>query len=154
MIDTPQIVHTTAQIAAVIRLTIPRIEIRNVMAPAMADVMAAVTRQGLAPAGPVFSHHFRMDPGIFDFEVGVPLVTPISAAGRVTPGQLPAATVARTIYHGTYEDLGPAWREFDAWIAAEGHGPAPNLWECYLAAPESSPDPTSWRTELNRPLIR
>ncbi len=57
-----------------------------------------------------------------------------------------------TVYHGPYEGLGPAWAEFDAWIAAERHAPASDLWECYVAGPESNPDPATWRTELNRPL--
>jgi effector-binding domain-containing protein len=152
MLDTPKITQTTAQHAAVIRLTIPREEIQSVMGPAIGEVMAAVAAQGIAPAGPVFSHHFRMDPGIVDFEVGVPVAAPVSAAGRVKAGELPAATVARTVYHGPYEGLGPAWAEFDAWIAAEGYTPAPDLWECYVAGPESSPDSANWRTELNRPL--
>jgi effector-binding domain-containing protein len=152
MIDPPQIAQTAAQPAAVIRLTVPRAEIQHVMGPAYEELMAAVAAQGIAPAGPWFSHHLRMDPSTFDFEVGVPVAAPVAAAGRVTAGQLPAATVARTVFHGGYEGLGPAWGEFDAWIAAEGHTPAPNLWECYVAGSESSPDPATWRTELNRPL--
>ena len=139
MLDKPQIVQTNAQLAAVIRLTIPREEIRNVMGPGIGELMAAVAAQGMAPA---------------DFEIGVPVTAPVSAAGRVKAGRLPAATVARTVYHGPYEDLGAAWAEFGAWIAAEGHTPAPDLWECYVAGPESSPDPAAWRTELNRPLTR
>jgi effector-binding domain-containing protein len=154
MLDKPQILRTAARPAAIIRLTIPRAEIRNVMGPGIAELMTAVSAQGIAPAGPVFSHHLRMDPDTFDFEIGVPVAAPISAAGRVKPSQLPAATVARTVYHGAYEGLGAAWGEFIAWIAAEGHTPGPDLWECYVAGPESSPDPASWRTELNRPLIR
>jgi effector-binding domain-containing protein len=93
-----------------------------------------------------------MRPDIFDFEIGVPVKTPVSAAGRVKARQLPAATVARTVYRGPYEGLGPAWGEFDAWITARGHTPAPDLWECYVAGPEANPDPATWRTELNRPL--
>jgi effector-binding domain-containing protein len=154
MLDKPQILRTAARPAAIIRLTIPRAEIRNVMGPGIAELMTAVSAQGIAPAGPVFSHHLRMDPDTFDFEIGVPVAAPISAAGRVKPSQLPAATVARTVYHGAYEGLGAAWGEFIAWIAAEGHTPGPDLWECYVAGPDSSPDPASWRTELNRPLIR
>lgn len=153
MIEPPQITQAGAQTAAVIHFTIPREEIRNVMGPGIGELMAAVAAQGIAPAGPVFSHHFRMDPKTFDFEVGLPVTGPVSPAGRVKPGQLPAATVARTVYHGSYEGLGPAWQEFDAWIAAEGHTPSPDLWECYVAGPESSPNPADWRTELNRPLI-
>ena len=154
MLDKPEIVQTHAQLTAFIRLTIPRKEIRNVMGPGIAELMAAVAAQGIAPTGPIFSHHLRMDPDIFDFEICVPVTKPVTPVGRVKPGQLPAATVARTVYHGPYEGLGPAWGEFDAWIAAEGHTPAPDLWECYVAGPESNPDPATWRTELNRPLTR
>jgi len=154
MLDKPRIVQTGAQLTAIIRLTIPREKIRSVMGPGIAELMAAVAAQGMVPAGPVFSHHLRMDPGIFDFEIGVPVTAAVSAAGRVTASQLPAATVARTVYHGPYEGLGSAWGEFNAWITAEGHSPAPDLWECYVAGPESNPDPANWRTELNRPLTR
>jgi effector-binding domain-containing protein len=154
MIDTPQIVQTEPRHVAVIRLTIPRAEIRNVMGPGMSELIAAVAAQGIAPVGPIFSHHLRMDPEVFDFEIGVPVETPVTRSGRVEAGRLLATTVARTVYHGPYEGLGAAWREFHAWIAAEGHMPADDLWECYLAGPESDPDPARWRTELNRPLIR
>lgn len=153
VLDRPQITQTAAQLTATIHLTIAREEIHKVMGPGISELMAAVAAQGIATAGPIFSYHLRMDPDIFDFEIGVPVTAPITAVGRVKPGQLPAATVARTVYHGAYEGLGGAWGEFMAWIAAEGHTPGPNLWECYLTGPESSPDPANWRTELNRPLI-
>ena len=152
MLDDPRIVRVDAQLAAVIRLTIPRDEIRTVMGPGIGELLSVVAAQGIAPAGPVFSHHLTMHPEVFDFEIGVPVAMPVAASGRVMPGQLPAATVARTVYHGPYEGLGPAWGEFQRWIAAAGHTPAPDRWESYVAGPESSPDPAQWRTELNRPL--
>ena len=152
MLDTPQITQTAAQLTAIIHLTVPREEIRNVMGPGIGEVMAAVAAQGIAPAGPWFTHHLRMDPDTFDFEVGVPVTAPVVAVGRVKAGQWPAMKVARTVYHGEYEGLGAAWGEFMAWIAAQGLTPGPDLWECYAAGPESSPDPSTWRTELNRPL--
>ena len=122
------------------------------MGPAIGEVMAAVAAQGIALAGPVFSHHFKMEPATFDFEVGVPVATPVSPMGRVNPSHLPAGTVVRTVYHGGYEGLGAAWGEFGAWIAANGHVAAESLWEFYSTGPESGPDPAGWRTELNRPL--
>jgi effector-binding domain-containing protein len=152
MIDTPQITQTAVQLTAIIPLTIPREEIRNVMGPGIRELMATISAQGIAPAGPWFTHHLRMDPDTFDFEISVPVAAPVAAAGRVKLGQLPATTVARTVYHGAYEGLGAAWGEFDARIAANGHTPASDLWECYVAGPESNPDPATWRTELNRPL--
>ena len=66
MLDKPEIVRTVAQQTAIIRLTIPRSEIQKVMGPGISEVMAAVAAQGIGPAGPVFSHHLRMDPATFD----------------------------------------------------------------------------------------
>jgi len=152
MIDTPQITQTSDQQIASIRVTVPRAQIQEVMGPGFEELMSTVAAQGIAPTGPWFTHHFRMDPEIFDFEICVPVAQPVAPAGRVQPGRLPSATVARTIYHGGYEGLGDAWGEFDTWIMAQGRTPVGDLWESYTTGPESSPDPADWRTELARSL--
>ena len=153
MIDEPQIVQTAAQQTAVVRLTIPRSEIQKMMGPAIGEVMAAVAAQGLKPAGPVFSRHFRIDPEVFDFEVGVPVAEAFNASGRVKPSDLPSEETARTIYRGPYQDLGAAWEKFDSWIVSNGHTPGPHLWERYTKGPESGNDPLKWETELVRPVL-
>ncbi|MGD9647742.1 MAG: GyrI-like domain-containing protein [Pirellulales bacterium] len=153
MIDTPTIADSPARETATIHLTIARAEIQQVMGPAIGEVMAAVAGQAIAPTGPVFSHHFKMSPDVFDFEVGVPVSAPIEPTGRVQPSKLPAAKVARTIYHGPYEGLGTAWGEFCEWLAANGHTSAGNLWEFYVKGPESSGNPADWQTELVQPLV-
>lgn len=154
MIDTPQITRTEARDAAVIRITVPRHEIRNVMGPAMSELKSAVAAGGVTPHEPMFSHHLRMDPETFDLEVGIPVPAAIAESGRVRAGRLPAATVARTTYHGGFEGLPGAWGELHAWIRANGHEPGVDLWESYVSGPESDPDPANWRTELNQPLAR
>ena len=154
MFEKPRLVQTAAQPTAVIRLTVPRSEIREVMGPGHRELMAAIVAQGVAATGPWFTHHLRVPAETFDFEIGVPVATPVGAAGRVRPGELRAATVARSVYRGPYEGLAGAWGELMAWVEAQGHTPAPDLWECYAAGPESSADPNAWRTELNRPLVR
>ena len=152
MIDTPALTTTRAQPTAVIHLAIPRAEIQQAMGPAHQELFSTLAAQGVTPTGPWFSHHFRMDPATFDFEVGVPVSGPVNAAGRVATSQLPATRVARTVYRGGYEGLGAAWGELDAWIRSEGLKPTGELWEIYAAGPESGSDPSAWRTELNRPL--
>jgi effector-binding domain-containing protein len=152
MIDTPEVVQTTAQQAAVIRLTIPRSEMRNAFGPAIQELMSTLAGQGVKPVGAVFAHHLRMPPDMWDFELGVEVASPVKASGRVKPGQLPAAKVARTVYHGPYDGLPDAWGDFVTWMTANGHEQAEDLWEVYLVGPQSSPDPAHWRTELNRPL--
>jgi effector-binding domain-containing protein len=152
MIDTPQIINSAAQPAAVIRVTIPKDQIRQVMGPAIQEVLATAAAQGIGPAGPVFSRHFRFDPEVWDFEVGVPVRGPVSPAGRVRAGELPEAKVLRTVYHGGYEGLGGGWVEFETWIKANGHATRGDFWERYLTDPASNPDPATYQTELNRPL--
>ena len=153
MIDTPEIAQTAAQRTAFIRLTIPRAEIQKVMGPGIGELMSTVAAQGVAPAGPWFNHHLRMEPDTFDFEISVPVAKPVVAAGRVQPGEVPAMAVVRAIHRGPYESLPDAWREFDAWIKTSGHATGPELWERYVAGPESSDDPAQWRTELSRRLV-
>lgn len=152
MIDTPEIVQTTAQQTALIHLTIARGEMRTVMGPGIEEVMAAVKTQGIGPSGPWFTHHLTLDPVNFDFEICVPVSAPVAAVGRVMPGLSPAMTVVRTVYRGSFEGLGAAWAEFNAWVAANGHEPGEDFYERYVAGPESSPNPADWRTELSRPL--
>jgi hypothetical protein len=152
MIEEPRVVRFAVQPAAVLRVTVPRDEIASVMGPGLGEVMAALAGQDVTPTGPWFSHHLRMDPDVFDFEIGVPVASPIAPVGRVTPGELPAAKVVRTIYRGGYEGLASAWSAFDAWIAAAGLTTGPDLWEVYVTGPDSGPDPAAWSTELDRPL--
>ena len=152
MIDTPQIVQTTAHQAAVIRLTIPRNEMGKAFGPAVQELMTTLADQGVKPVGAVFAHHLRLPPDMWDFELGVETASPVRSSGRVNPGQLPAAKVARTVYRGPYDGLPGAWGDFVAWMNTHGHEQAEDLWEVYLVGPHSSADPANWRTELNRPL--
>jgi len=153
MIDAPQIMEILPQDTAVIHFTIPRSDIQKVMGPGIGELMATVAAQGIRPAGSIFSHHLRMDAATFDFELGVPVSTLVTPAGRVHPGLLPGGTVARTVYTGPYEGLGGAWGEFEAWLKAHGYRVAPNLWESYVYGPESTANPAQWRTEFTRPLM-
>jgi len=152
MIEQPTITQTSAQPAAVIHITVPRSEVREAMGPGYTELMETLAAQGITPTGAWFTRHLRMDPEVFDFFIGAPVDTPVTPSGRVQPGELPAARVARTVYHGPYESLAEAWGEFDAWITAQGLSPAPGLWEVYLTGPESGADPAEYRTQLSRPL--
>lgn len=152
MIDTPRIVQSATLLTARIPLIVPRERIQEVMGPGITEVMGALAAQGLRPAGPWFTHHRRQPTETFDFAICVPVPTPVKPSGRVQPGELAAATVARTVYRGGYEGLGAAWGEFHAWIAAQGHTRRSDLWEFYVKGPESGSDPATWVTELNQPL--
>ncbi|HUJ76783.1 MAG TPA: GyrI-like domain-containing protein [bacterium] len=152
MIETPEVTQSTGQLSAAVHVTVPREKIQEVMGPGLKEVRAALDAQGVKAAGPWFTHHLRMDPKVFDFEICIPVKKPVSASGRVRPAGLEARRIVRTVYHGGYEGLGQAWGELQGWIRAQGLKTAPDLWEVYTVGPEAGPDPSAWQTELNQPL--
>ena len=152
LIQTPEIAQTTPQLAATIHLRIPRSEIRSVMGPGLNEILAAVKDQGIGPAGPWFTHHLKTDQATFDFEICVPVSSPVERVGRVVGREIPSMKVVQTVYNGSYEQLGHAWAEFNTWISERGHATAADFFECYPVGPESGPDAAQWRTELRRPL--
>lgn len=153
MLETPEIAVTPPQQIAVIRCTIPKAAMRDVMGPGIRELISTVMEQGIGPSGPWFAHHIRMNPEIFDFEIGVPVTAKVQATGRVESSLRPELTVAKAVLRGGYEGLPAAWPKLDAWVREQGHLSALDLWECYVAGPETSADPAQWRTELHRPLI-
>jgi effector-binding domain-containing protein len=152
MLETPQIVETSAFPIAFIPMTVSWQEMPKVMGPGIAELLAEITSQGAKPVGEIFTHHLRRPTDTFEFEISVPVDRPIKAEGRVQPGEYPATRMARTVYQGPYEGLADAWPEFFDWIEKNGHTTTEEMWESYTVGPHSNPNPSTWRTELSRRL--
>ncbi len=153
MIDEPYVLTTQPRRAAVIRVTVPHAQIREVMVPGLTELRTTLGDQDIKPTGPWYTHHLRLAPDTFDFEIGLPSDEAVFPTGRVRGGVFLGGKVARTIFHGDYPGLVGAWGELDSWISSRGLKPAADLWEVYLVGPEADPDPAKWRTELSRPLV-
>jgi effector-binding domain-containing protein len=153
MIEAPKLIHTPTQLIAIVHIETPRSKMQKVMGPGIGELMTAVKAQGIGPTAPWFAHHLKMTPDAFDFDICVPVSSPVLAVGRVNSWQRPALKMVRTLYHGSYEGLGGAWQEFDEWSEANGYKTAGDLYECYVVGPEASPEPANWRTELSRPVV-
>ena len=153
MIEPLRILQTTPQLAASIAIRVPREEIRHVMGPGLTELRAAVAAQNVAVTGPWFTHHFRNPGEVFDFEICLPVATPVVPAGRMQAGQWSAMKIAQTTYHGGFEGLGNAWGEFIGIIRAAGHKTADGLYEAYAVGPGMNSDPPAWRTVLSKELL-
>jgi effector-binding domain-containing protein len=112
MIETPIVIDAPAQETACIHIVVPRAEIQTVMGPGIMEIFEALAAQDMKPTGPWFTHHLKRPDDTFDFEICVPVASPVTPVGRVQAGKMPAHTVARTVYQGGYEGLGEAWAEF------------------------------------------
>ncbi len=149
---TPSIVQTEALPMAKIRARVPSREIQSHMGALVAELLAEMQTQGVAPAGPMLTHHFRPPDVFFDFEVCFPVSKPVRPARRMEPGEWPAMRVLRAVHEGSYSGLAAAWGELMAWAVREGIATTEEVWERYLVGPATNPDAAKWRTELNRPL--
>lgn len=123
MLETPEIIDVPPQTSAVIRLRIPSEECRQHWGTALAELFAELDRQGLAPAGSVFDHHFRMPDTHFDFEIGVPVSEAVNSNGRVIPSERPAFSAVRAVLVGDYKQLPEAWPEFMRWSRIKASKP-------------------------------
>lgn len=152
MISPPEILDLAAAQAAVVPITCAREDMPKVFGPAVQELFAVLGAQGIETVGAVFAHHLRMPPGQFVFELGVQVLAPVAASGRVQPGSLPAGRVAHTTYTGPYDGLHGAWSAFDSWMSTQDLAQAENLWEHYVFGPDKTENPATYRTELYRPL--
>lgn len=152
MITPPQILHVEAQPYAFVHLLIPRSAMHVELPPALGEVHAAVTAQGL-PILPWFAHHLTLSDANFDFEVCLPVSASFLPTDRVSLGTWPAGTVARTTYRGNYPGLPDAWREFHRWIQDTGRPTATHIYEHYVGNRSNTQDPDQYRTELSWPLL-
>ena len=153
MIEPPHLIELPARLTAIIRLTVPREQIQQVMDHNIQELLVAFAEQGVAPSGPLFTHHLRIDPKIFDFELGFPVTTAVAPTEARVAKRMARHEGRADCLPRSYEGLAAAWGEFHAWIAANGHAPTIDLWQSFLYGPESNPtDPSTWRTALIRPL--
>lgn len=149
---TPTVTQSPAQRTAIIHVTCRREEIQQVMGPGIGELMRTLERQGVRTTGPWFTHHHRRPGEVFDFDIGVPVASPVNPEGRVRNGELRATRVAHTTHVGPYEGLGAAWGAFQQWLDQNGHRAADDFWEVYALGPDAASDPSQYRTELYRPL--
>jgi effector-binding domain-containing protein len=152
-IEMPQITEMTPQHYAYLHLVVPAKDIRSAMGPGLKEVYDAVQAQGMKPAGAWFAHHLKRPNEFFDFEICVPVASPIEPVGRIKAGEIPPVKVARTVYRGNYSGLPGAWGEFMAWIQENKLPEAQDLWERYLVSPDTTNNPEEWQTEMNKPLL-
>ena len=152
MIDTPEIVEAPAQTYAAIRLNIPASTVRAEMGAGCEELTRVLAEQGIDKAGPWFTHHFKIPDTNFYFEICFPVAEDVKPQGRVAPGELTPARVARTVYRGAYDNLGAGWGQFMAWVREQKLPIRGDFWEVYVTGPGDTEDPAAYATQLNVPL--
>ena len=84
-----------------------------------------------------------------DIEIGVPVAAPFDEVGQVTSRTLEGGTMATTMHHGPYQEIGPAYHTLTGWISEHGHEIVGPPRETYLNDPsEVTPDELLTKVEF------
>ncbi|WP_167880519.1 GyrI-like domain-containing protein [Nocardioides guangzhouensis] len=123
------------QPAAVVRGDAELDGIADFLGAAYGEVAQVLASEGLAPAGPPFARYSLHDRS-FGIEAGFPVARTVTPEGRVVAGQIPGGHAARTVHHGSYDDLPAAYEAVEEWLAHNGYVPTGDPWETYLDEPD------------------
>lgn len=94
---------------------------------------------------------FRGDDERFQVDILAPLPDQVTEIAGATVEHLPAGTVAWTLHHGAYEELGLAHHALHAWVQERGHEIAGDIREVYVNDPKTVP-PEQLLTEVMLPI--
>jgi effector-binding domain-containing protein len=144
--------HVPAQRVAATRRTTTL----GTIGPDIADALMRIGRalHGAATTGPPLVVFVDVvdEEGGGDVEVAVPVAAAFEGTADVAGKELPATTVAWTVHHGPFDEIGPAYHTVAGWIQEHGHEVAGPPREVYLTDPHQTPDEADHRTEVQFPI--
>jgi AraC family transcriptional regulator len=135
-----------------VRTRAARHELSSAIGEGLGKAFPYSQRVGLAVAGRPFTRYLSTGPGLFNIEVGVPVVTAATGDGDVEAGSLPGGRVAVAMHGGPYDQLTETYAALERWIEANGYRIGGPPWESYITDPADLPDAADWRTEVYWPL--
>lgn len=124
-------------------------EISAAMGEAFGAVMAAMQRDGIAPAGPPLAVYHDYDPALMRFRAGV-FVSESDAAragAGVTADHTPDGKALHFMHVGPYATLREDYDEMMRWTASRGLTLCAPTWEVYVDDPGAVPE-AELRTEV------
>lgn len=151
MSDTDQfeLIDHDRQVTAVVRGVVPVAELPPFFDRSFGELGRVLGDQGMTPRSAAFALYHGAPTDVADLEVGFATDAPVTPAGDVVVGSLPAGRVARSVHAGSFDGLGDAWGALMARIVERGLTPGSSMWEVYLTEPSPDMDPAALRTELN-----
>jgi DNA-binding transcriptional MerR regulator len=143
-----------AQPTLSVRTTTPLARIGEVSRAAYTEMYAYLGQIGVRPAGPPMAvyHDEALEEEALDVELCVPTHKRVAGKGRMSGGELPAASAACTLHAGSYERVSEAYRALAEWIQAHGHEIGGPPREVHVVSPAQTPDEGAWRTEIAWPI--
>lgn len=145
----PELVAVEPAVTAVVRGVVPFSGLRDFFDASFRALGETLARQQVAVRSPAFGLYHEPPTQTARLEVGFVTDRAVRPEGDVAVSALPAARVARTVHHGSFDGLGASWERLHNWVREQGLTPGPVMWEVYVTQPTPDMDPRDLRTELN-----
>jgi effector-binding domain-containing protein len=149
----PHLASTPSGSVAYIHLQIAKADIQHMMGPAIQEVYAVIKVQSAQVAGAHFTVHHAISADGWDFDVCVPVASPVFTSGRVLHKVLTPHQAATASYLGPYEGLHTGWLALRAWMDVQGYQRAAWICEVYETGPASGLAVSEWKTQLYQPIV-
>jgi effector-binding domain-containing protein len=146
-----EIVMKAEQKTACIRARTPVSGLAREMGAAYGEIMMHLGKQGIQPAGAPYALYHNMDMNDLDVEMGFPVASPFTAAGRMTPGTIPGGRTAVGMHKGPYDQIEGTYKALAAFMQEQKVVPLGPAFEVYLNDPQTT-KPQDLLTEVNFPL--
>jgi effector-binding domain-containing protein len=159
MMTKPQVENRDEQHYVAIRTQVTMKEMGEGVIPRLhSEVFGWLREKGIVPSGAPFIRYLVIDmERKLDIELAVPIASPLSGDGRITPGVLPAGCYASLIYTGLIDAIpangallnwgaeqGLVW---DQWTTEKGDAFGARI-ESFLTDPADEPDQEKWETQV------
>jgi len=102
-------------------------------------------------ARPIAIYH-RMNEKKAVFQMGIPVVEPISVSGRIRLMTMPEREHAVADYYGSFDTLEDGHHAVQQWLIRYRMKLAGYPWEMYVTDTAAEPDPNNWLTRIYYPV--
>jgi effector-binding domain-containing protein len=148
MIIEPKIEYRKEQPYAAIKAEVRREEIPALLPLLIPEVFSWLKNKKIDADGAPFFNYVKMDNGLLEVEVGVPVNHSVGGDERVIAGLFPAGNYAVVTYAGNYSNLFKVHLELEKWKEKNGINFQLPKTEFYPTDPGTEPNPEKWITVI------
>lgn len=148
-----QITEEAPQLVAAIKIRTSLSRIGNDIGAGFGSLMQALVQEGVAATGPplIVYHDVIDEKTDGDIEICAPVDRSISGDSAVYARELEGGTMAATVHHGPYDQIGSVYHPLTSWISEQGHEITGPPREIYLNDPQTTP-PEELLTRVEFPI--
>jgi Transcriptional regulator, effector-binding domain/component len=158
MLAEPKVEHWQEKPYAAIRTRVAMMAVPKDLPPLIFEVLNWVKKNNLGQTGPPFFRYLRMDNGVLDVEVGIPLSKLPTGDGRIIAGSFPEGKYLTARHTGPYTTLPQSHQAVEKYARENGLKPGTikdadgQVWgtraEFYVSDPMVEKDPSKWITDI------